>query len=77
MDEIKQVIKECLDGKKPWYELQVFLLQYWHEEVPADMEDLINSIKLRFAEYTSGHWSKEDFHARLLEIYEGREWNGK
>ena len=63
--EVRENLIDCLEG-------EISIREFYHWFVPftweIDGSDFINMISLRFAEYTSGHWTKEDLRERFKEI---------
>ena len=47
-----------------------FVPSTWHmyKQEPSYCSNLVYSIKLRFAEYSNGHWTAEELRERLIDL---------
>lgn len=67
--QIRKRLIAYLTGKTSLQAFQEwFVPATWHIETgaPARLQELVYGVKLRLAEYTSGHWSKADLRIKLL-----------
>ncbi len=67
--QIRKKLASYLAGRtslrafRGWLSLATWDIEGW---APARLQELVYSIKLRLAEYTSGHWSKAELRTKLM-----------